>query len=764
MVESDDFFLHLGYKLMDKNKLGYFLKKKVFLIFGGLFCLAAVFFLILRFLPYPSLSDFKNRPISTRIYDSQGKLIQITACENGIRREFMPLEKIPPFVQDFFIEAEDKKFYSHHGIDLAAILRASFQNASEGRTVSGASTITMQLARIINPHQKRNILVKAIEAFDALRLEARFSKEEILEFYLNSVPFGFNTDGVASAARTFFGTEIERLSEAQSCILAVIPRRPSLYNPLTNPEICAKVADELYYSVKKANSTNQENTIYIEDFERICKNASSFSYPFESPHFVRYLSNLQDSPIGRKAEVRTTLFLDLQKAAEDMLSRSVFEYSANRLSNGAILVCDTQTGAILAWVGSSNFFDEEHNGQVDGVLSCQQPGSSMKPFLYALALESGFSPTTILPDIPMEFGFENLYVPQNFNNRFNGPVRFRVSLASSLNIPAVWILNEIGIEKYQKKLYSLGFNSLRNQDTGLSLALGGAEVSIFEMTQAFSVFARDGVFTPLWAIEDSEKSAQIFDTNTARIICDILSDKEARALGFGYSQIFQTPFPSMFKTGTANQYQNITALGATPRYTVGVWMGNFSGETVVGKTGSSIPAKIARDILVMLQGNKGEDFKKPAQFKKVRICSLSGKLAGENCPDTVKEFVPIGEKSQEKCDWHTKNGTTYPAEYATWFRLKNRSGIVGDKGSQLKILSPRNSSVFYYDESIPKNQQKLVVEASGGSEETARFFVDGKMLGESSRPFMAQVPLERGEHQIRVQCGEESALISIVVK
>ena len=763
---------------MNADKGGYFrnsLLKKFFLILGLIFTLFSVFFLTLRFSPYSALSDFKNRRISTRIFDSQGKLIQIVPCENGIRREFLPLEKIPAFVQSIFIEAEDKKFYSHHGIDFAAILRATFQNASEGRTVSGASTITMQLARIINPHRSRNIFVKVIESFDALRLEARFSKKEILELYLNSVPFGFNTEGVASATRTFFGRELEQISEEQAACLAVIPRRPTLYNPLSEPENCARAASELYSSVK-----GKENALYIEDFEQICRNARSFSYPFEAPHFVRYLSNLKDSPIGKKSEVWTSLFLDLQQAAEDMLSRAVFEYSSNRLSNGAILVLDTQTGAILAWVGSSNFFDDEHKGQVDGVLSCQQPGSSMKPFLYALALENGFLPASVLPDIPMDFGFENLYVPQNFNNRFNGPVRFRVALASSLNIPAVWLLNEIGIEKYKKRLNSLGFNSLKEQDTGLSLALGGAEVSIFEMTQAFSVFARDGRFIPLWAIDDfdsdpastkdksqfpdSEKSIQVFDTNTARIICDILSDKDARALGFGYNQTFQTPFPSMFKTGTANQYQNITALGATPRYTVGVWMGNFSGETVIGKTGSSIPAKIARDILVMLQGNKGEDFKKPAQFKKVRICSLSGKEACENCPDTVKEYVPIGEKSQEQCDWHTKNGTSYPAEYATWFHLKNRSGIVDDKGSPLKIISPRNGSTFYYDQSIRKDQQKLVVEASGGSEETARFFVNGRFFCESRRPFIAQVPIERGEEKISVQCGEESSEIVILVK
>jgi len=714
-------------------------------ILSALFILSAVFLLILRFSPYPSLREFRKHPVSTRIFDCRGNLIQIHALENGVRREFVPLDEIPVFVVQAFIEGEDRHFYSHHGIDFAAIVRAAFQNTKELRTVSGASTITMQLARMIRPNKNRTILVKIREAFDALRLEARLSKKEILEAYLNNVPFGFNAEGVASAARTFFSKNLSELTEDEARCLSVSVRRPALYNP----------------------------------FE-VSETARAFSYPFEMPHFVRYLSNLPDSPIGRLPEVQTTADLSIQHHAEDLLSSAVAQYGENRLSNGAILVLDTQTGAILAWVGSSNFFDDEHKGQVDGVLSCQQPGSSMKPFLYALALENGFLPASVLPDIPMEFGFENLYVPQNFNNRFNGPVRFRVALASSLNIPAVWLLNEIGIEKYQKRLNSLGFNSLKEQDTGLSLALGGAEVSIFEMTQAFSVFARDGRFIPLWAIDDfdsdststkdksqfpdSEKSAQVFDTNTARLICDILSDKDARALGFGYNQTFQTPFPSMFKTGTANQYQNITALGASPRYTVGVWMGNFSGETVIGKTGSSIPAKIARDILVMLQGNKGEDFKKPAQFKKVRICSLSGKEACENCPDTVKEYVPIGEKSQEQCDWHTKNGTSYPAEYATWFHLKNRSGIVDDKGSPLKIISPRNGSTFYYDQSIRKDQQKLVVEASGGSEETARFFVNGRFFCESRRPFIAQVPIERGEHQIQVQCGEESTEIVILVK
>ena len=730
-------------------------KHKIVFLFAFFSILTAFSFIVLRFSPYPEFSDFKNRPVSTRIYDSQENLIQITALDEGLHREFISINEIPDFVQDAFLKAEDRHFYSHHGIDFASIFRALFQNTSEGRTVSGASTITMQLARIIRPSKKRTLIVKIRESFDALRLESRLSKKEILEFYLNNVPFGFNTEGAASASRYFFSKKLSDLSEEEAKLLAQIPRRPSLYNPLLN-------------SSRKA-----------------------FSYPFEMPHFIRYLSNLPDSPVGKAAELHTSAVLKVQNYAEDLLRRAVEQYAANRLTNGAVLVCDTQSGAILAWVGSADFFDEAHSGQVDGVLSLQQPGSSMKPFLYALALERGFSPSSVLSDIPMEFGFEKLYVPQNFNNRFNGPVRLRVALASSLNVPAVFLLNEIGIDSYMKKLDELQFKSLQNKDTGLSLALGGAEVSIFELTQAFSVFARDGLFLPLHGIEDerfrdkpgmTDRSGmpddrrmtdargilienQVYDMNTARLICDILSDKESRALGFGYNQTFLTSFPAMFKTGTANQYQTITALGATPKYTVGIWMGNFSGETVIGKTGSSIPAKIAKELLVFLQGNEKVNFKKPAQYKKERICALSGMKSNQYCPDTLMEFVESDTYNDSAfCTWHSRGKVTYPAKYSGWFHLKNRSGDVGELGLPLEIVSPRNKSLFYYDKTLPEHQQKLVVEAIGGMTDRAAFYIDEDFIEEKKRPFSAQIPLKKGNHRIKVECGKESAEIEIEVR
>jgi len=673
-----------------------------------------------RFSPYKALKELQSHKISTRIYDVNGELIQVLALEEGVRREFTPLEDIPPSVVDAFIQAEDKRFYKHHGIDIQAVFRAAKSNILEGRTVSGASTITMQLARIISPRPVRNIRAKIAESWNALRLEARLSKNQILELYLNNVPFGFNTEGVTSAARYFYGKDIYSLNESQIETLAKIPRRPMAYADL----------------------------------------AGKYSYPFEMPHYVNWLKS-QDAGLYKVPEVHLKASLAVQKKGEDLLGARTEEYADRRLTNGAVLALDVETGDVLVWAGSASFENEEHSGQIDGVLVENQPGSSMKPFLYALSLEHGFNLTSVLPDIPMEFGFDELYVPQNFNNRYNGPVRFRVALASSLNIPAVYLLNEVGLETYRNKLLDLGFDSLQNQDPGLSLALGGGEVTLYELTRAFSVFPRDG---------KTLDGKQVYEPDTARLICNILSDKDARALGFGYAKVFQTDYDSMFKTGTANQFQNITALAASGRYAVGVWMGNFSGETVVGKTGSSIPAAIAREILDMLENDGRPDvsFKEPVNYEKIRICSLSGMKAGPYCKNAVYEYAlrrgSAVSESEQECSWHQGNDVVYPEKYASWFVLKNRQGSVAYGDEPLKISSPRNGSVFYFDKSSGlKDFQKLTVDVMGGAGESCQIYVDGEFAGESLRPFVFRLPLTKGKHFLQAVSGEESDSLEFTV-
>ena len=704
--------------------------------------------LLLRFLPYPELDVFlKERQYSTRIFDCNHNLIQILPLENGLRREYTPLEDIPEEIIKAFIQAEDQHFYSHFGIDVGSVLRASFQNISNKTTISGASTITMQIARIISPSPTRNILAKGKEALNALRLELRLSKSQILELYLNNLPFGFNTEGVSTAARSFYGKDLKSLTQEEIYTLAVIPRRPQSYNPLTNPENCAERASQIF-------------NIQKETLVKTTKNAKTYEYPFLMPHYIQFLiDNEEKNQIGiyQKEDIILSASLELQFLAEELLSKELEKYQDNRISNGAILVTDTQTGQILAWVGSGDFANESAKGQIDGVLAENQPGSSMKPFLYALALEKGYSPATILPDIPLDFGFSELYIPQNFNNRFNGPIRFRIALASSLNVPAVYLLNQLGMETYLEKLRELHFESLENQTPGLGLALGNAEVSLFELVNAFSVFPKNGYYVPNNFLQNIDietdvksKSTQVFSYDTSALICDILSDKNSRALGFGYSEVFKPGFDAIFKTGTANQYQNITALGATPLYTVGVWMGNFDGETVLGKTGSSIPAAICKEILMYLQGTENVKFALPNQWEKVEICSLSGKLPTKYCRQRIFEYSPISTGTEKEfCTWHTENSLVYPELYRNWLNLKNRNGEVFQEEEKLTILTPRNDSVFFFD---PRalTKQKIKVEAIGGNTETIFGLLintDTKQIEdfqEIKYPFDFYIPLSRG--------------------
>ena len=728
--------------------------------------LGVVLYLILRFSPYPDADVFLQRHYSTRIYDIDGNLVQILPLENGLRREYTPLDEFPDIVVTSIIAAEDKRFYEHHGIDIAAIIRATFQNVTGNRIVSGASTITMQLARLITPAQERNIAVKIKEAFNALRLECRFSKDEILELYMNNVPFGFNTEGVTSAAKTFFGSELDALTKEQVLCLSVIPRRPSSYNPLTEPEKCVKAVMEVF------GDTSTESIPESAILEA-ARNSKQYEYPFEMPHYVQFLTSHYPDDFMGKTDIKLSASLELQKFTENILTTAVKKYTSNRITNGAIIILDTKTAEILAWVGSSGFNDA-NQGQIDGVTVPNQPGSSMKPLLYALALDNGYLPSDVLPDVPTDFGFDELYVPQNFNNRFNGPVRLRTALASSLNVPAVYLLNKLGIKNYVSKLSEMDFDSLKNSDPGLGIALGNAAVSIYELTGAFSVFPRDGVFIkPSYSKEQAQihaaESKSVYSKDASRLICSILSDANSRAMGFGYATVFQTPFSSIFKTGTANQYQNITALAATPLYTVGVWMGNFTGETVVGKTGSSIPASLANEILCLLQGSYEVPFSEPVQYKKVKICSLSGKLATDLCPTTLLEYIPAGSVAEkDDCDWHTEAGTQYPAEYEKWFLMKTRAGSIDGTSSPLTLVSPKNGSVFFHDQATSlTNRQNLSVEFSGGAENVMHLIIAGEKIffeTDLERPFMISFPIERDTYTIEATCGAETIVSSFSVK
>jgi penicillin-binding protein 1C len=724
----------------------------------ALIVLCAILLLLyasLRLSPFPALNGFLNRSYSSRVYDRNGVLLQVLPLEEGLRREWYDLAALPPELVNAFISLEDKNFYHHPGVDPGAMLRALWQNAQENRPVSGASTITMQLARLIvkrEPGTPVTLAVKLREGVNALRLEARLTKKKILELYLNSLPFGSNVEGVGSAARTFFGTTPARLDAAQIDALAITPRRPASYNPFANPGT----------------------------------GAERYVYPQGMPHFVQYAASQY---AVYPPELRLSADSALTEEINHLIRARLQEFSDARISNGSALVIDNYTGEIIVWAGSGDFFAEK-DGQINGVLVQNQPGSSMKPFLYALALEKGIAPASALPDVPTDFGSASIYVPLNFNNRFNGPVLFRNALASSFNVPAVYLLYRLGVDNYLDKLAALGFASLggKRESTGLSLALGSGEVTLLELARAFSVFPRDGSLPQLTYTlrqngDPAERAAQPYTADTARIICDMLSDRRARAGGFGFADSLSPPYPAIFKTGTSNQFQDIVALGATRCYTAGVWMGNFSGETVVGKTGSSIPAEIVRAALDMLtqrdSGRPPQAFPLPDIWVKADICALSGMAPSSACPAVTGEFIPRSAAAgRPVCTWHYvdggKAGVRYPAEYQRWLSGKNtpvtlfwqpaaQGGVTDSPGSAnpLRFLYPADGAVFVYDPAIPSEIQRFSVDCIGGNENRATLLGNGVPLGESERPFSWTVPLARSPLTLTVVCGNERVEIRV---
>ncbi|MDR1972853.1 MAG: transglycosylase domain-containing protein [Treponema sp.] len=748
-----------------------------FILTGAILCLMAARFLAPRLLPYPELEAYRERPYGLVIQDRNGRVLRVLPAADGVKREWAPLEEIPAGALRLFIRAEDRRFYFHGGVDLISVAGSALRNLRAGRVVSGASTITMQLARLITKRGP-GLGGKIGEAWDALRLEARLSKAEILELWLNGIPFGSNIEGLAAMTRARFGVPLAQLDDSRAVLLAVIPRRPSRYDPASNPQAAAAAALSLSRRLGLSEAAIQEAALEASRQDRPEK------APFYAPHFTLRLAALNSGdPPGPKHEsagdlytLRTTLDLGLQSYAEERLAMELSMLGRNRVSNGAILAIENETGAVRVYVGSASWFNEDQGGKIDGVRVLNQPGSCLKPFLYALALDRGFSPADVLPDLPTVFGGGEAYIPANFNRRFNGPVRFRVALASSLNIPAVYLLERVGVGAFEEYLVSLGFDSVAAAmgSHGTGLALGNAEVSLEELVRGFSAFPRGGSLPALQWLErpparqpgppqspmSSPAGTPVMSSYAAALITDILSDRASRFVGFGPAPALATEFGSMFKTGTANQYQHIWALGATGRFTVGVWMGNFSGETVVGRTGSSIPARLAADLLRALEESAGSpegglvsavpiltpEF--PAQAEQVNICALSGMAAGPDCPGTAAEWI-ARSRIPQPCTWHGAGPVRYPPEYQSWIAERFRPGRVQNEGAG-RIRLPVSGSVYYLDPSLPAEAQALRVETLDFSP-GALVYAGGLLQGSLNQAGVYVLPLERGPQRVLVE-------------
>ncbi len=665
---------------------------------------------------------------SKQIYDRRGAPVRGFLSENETYYRPVALSEISPWLIAAAVAAEDKRFFSHAGVDAQAVLRAAWQNVTDGKVVSGASTITQQLVRAIEPRPK-TLWGKASEAWDALMLERSLTKEEILGDYFNLLELGNLTQGVEAASLFYFGVNAADVSLAQAAFLAGLAKSPTYYNPLKHFSRAQKRQRYVLKRMLDEGFINGEmySLAVAEPVELRAQ-----ARPFDAPHFTRLLRPL----IAQEtADVMSTLDRELQLYAEGLVKNYISRMKEENVTSAAVVVLENATGAVLAYVGSADFYDEIHHGQVDGVRALRQPGSALKPFAYALAFEKGLlTPAALLTD--EDTFFEGGFRPRNYDETFHGRVSARTALASSYNIPAVKAAELTGAPALLALLRSAGLSSLYKPADfyGLGLALGNGEVRLLELTNAYALLARGGVYRPVMLataplITLPGKDARILAENTAYLVTDILKDNNARAPAFGLNSALSVPFELAAKTGTSKDYKDNFTVAYTPRWTIGVWVGNFDASSMQKVSGITGAGPIMHDLAVYLNEKyPSAPFQTPSGVMRALACTQSGLLAGSSCKHT-KEEVFLTDKLPAVCDG--KHLAAAP---------------------KLQISSPESGDVFKWDPAVPAAAQRLKLAASCPAGKCA-WAVDGEAFASFSCE--AWWPLVPGKHTVAVQCGNE---------
>ena len=646
----------------------------------------------------PSVSDLQQRASqfeTTRILDRNGDVLYEILDPQAGRRTYVPLNEISPNLVAATLSTEDKDFYSHGGFDPWAIVRAFWQNLTSGETVSGASTITQQLARalLFTPEERgqRTYLRKVREALLANEVERRYSKDEILELYLNEIYYGNLAYGVEAAAETYFNKSANQLTLGEAAFLAGLPQAPSVYDIYTNRDVTLVRFQSVLLGMLALSQ--ERHCIYVSNSpQAVCVDGISaanaiqeiqsrtFSPPtvaMRYPHWVQYIraqleSRFDPQTIYRSGfTVYTTLDPDLQDAAQQSVTNQISALADKHVTDGALVAIKPSTGEILAMVGSPDFYNDANAGQINMAVSpTRQPGSSIKPFTYLAAFEKGWTPATLIWDVPAEFPPSGLpndpnpkYVPTNFDLKFHGPVTVRTALANSYNLPAVKTLQFVGVYGDAGLIAMakrLGITSLTRDDYGLSLTLGGGEVSLLEMTGGYAVIANGGVEVPPVAISkivdyqgktvyeyQPPRGEQVLRPEHAFLMSSILSDNAARIPTYGTNSVLNLPFTAAVKTGTSNGSRDNWTIGFTPDLTVGVWVGNAdytAMENTTGVTGAGpIWAEFMTFAINRLAGGNPAPFAIPNGIEQHTICTVSGATPSRWCPSQRQEYFAAGQ-------------------------------------------------------------------------------------------------------------------------
>ena len=723
---------------------------------------ASLAFFISLYIPVNKRKLSPSPLLSLRLVDRNNTLLREVLSEEGGRCCWAHLEDISPYLIQATLASEDKHFYIHPGVNIFSIGRALVQNIKERRITSGASTITQQVVRNIYLN-RRSILSKAFEAWMALRLERCLTKEEILTQYFNRIFYGNQAYGIEAASNLYFDKQASDLSLAEAAFLAGLPRSPIKLNPYRHFSRAKKRQKEI---LKKMYSLGSITELELERAVQEMISIVSEKDKFRAPHFCQFI--LQTLPYSERSKwstLQTTLDYDLQEKVEVLVKEHISSLKSRAISNASVIVLDNASGEILSMVGSNDFFDYDHSGQVNGALSLRQPGSTLKPFTYGLAFERGMTAATILEDKEVHFKTpQGIYRPKNYDLKFHGPIRTRSALACSYNIPAVSVLHFIGSDLLYLRLKKLGFKSLEKNPSfyGIGLTLGNGEVSLLELVRGYSSLARGGIYLEEKSIlgftnrnkkqsspPQRKNSQRLFSPQVAYILTHILFDADARIPSFGYNSSLGLPFPCAAKTGTSKDFRDNWAIGYTPRYTVGVWVGNFDGRPMENVSGITGCGPLFRDIMLLLgKDGSGGRFEEPEGLVRIKICPLTGKRPTFSCPGIMEEIFIRGTEPHEFCDIHPRNKIT-----------AEEQGSIIQPGKYLKINIdfPADGDIFKIDPVLPGIYQSIRLSASVAPHEEIKnieWWINDKLAGISTFPFSLSWQLEPGCYTIKAKVRE----------
>ncbi len=645
----------------------------------------------------------------------------------------VPLRAVAPHFLAAIVAVEDARFSGHRGVDPAALVRASVEVLQHGRVVSGGSTITMQLARL-RYNLPRTLGGKLREIEIALRIEAGMSKDQILEAYVNRLPMGGNLVGVEAGARTYFGVPASDLDWAQAALLAALPNDPVVLDPYLHRGALERRRRAILAYLRA------RGVIGADDAHRAAAEALAIVPRREGiGDAPQLLFRLAASTPANVERVRTTIDRDLQRYVENAAQEVVAALGDRSVRDAAAIVVDNASGNVLAYVGSPAYFDARSLGRNDGVVALRQPGSTLKPFLYELAFERRtIRPATILQDVPTTYAIPGaqLYAPADYSGQFEGPVRPRIALADSLNVPAVRTLSAVGVGLFQSRLRTLGFTHLdRPADYyGLGLTLGSGEVTLEELARAYATVARGGRPLRLRYRESDPASGaspgeRIGDEATWALVTDILADAHARARAFGVASLLRLPFPSAVKTGTSSDFRDTWTVGFTRDVTVATWVGNFDGTPMQRITGVTGAAPLWNRIMLhVAEAREPGAFAPPRGYARRAICATTGAVADPSCESVVAEWLDAADRRALRAPppHAVALGIAAPrdgARYRPGGTILLRAG--GTLGSAVRWSV--NGRTAGAGRELPLRLQRgtyTIVAAAAGASATARVFVD----------------------------------------